>query len=114
MDQSFISGLGNIYVNEALFSSKIHPERISSKVSIKEIRNLISSIKLILIKSIKFGGSTLKDFHNSEGKIGRFENEFKIYGRENKKCTRSRCGGYIKKITIGSRASFFCSVCQKS
>ena len=113
MDQTCIAGLGNIYVNEALFLSKIHPERNSSRVGELELQKLLQSIKNILKKSISFGGSTIKDFHNSEGKIGSFQNYFRVYGRENEKCTRSRCGGMIKKITIGGRASFFCNICQQ-
>ncbi len=63
----------------------------------EKIARIEESVKDILKKSISFGGSTIKDFHNSEGKIGSFQNYFRVYGRENEKCTRSRCGGMIKK-----------------
>ena len=112
MDQSFVCGLGNIYVNEALFLSKINPNRISLALNEKEIIILIKNIKKILKKSILMGGSSIKDFHNSEGKLGKFQNTFKVYGQENKKCARQNCTGSIKKSITGGRATFFCSKCQ--
>lgn len=112
MDQSFICGLGNIYVNEALFISKISPGRMSFKIKDNEIVLLIKSIKTILKKSIVFGGSTIKDFHNSEGKSGQFQNFFKVYGKEGQGCPRSSCNGTIQRTVISSRATFFCTKCQ--
>ena len=112
MDQSFICGLGNIYVNEALFISKISPGRMSFKIKDNEIVLLIKSIKTILKKSIVFGGSTIKDFHNSEGKFGQFQNFFKVYGKEGQGCPRSSCNGTIQRSVISSRATFFCTKCQ--
>ena len=112
MDQSFICGLGNIYVNEALFISKISPGRISFKIKDNEIVLLIKSIKTILKKSIVFGGSTIKDFHNSEGKSGQFQNFFKVYAKEGQGCPRSSCNGTIQRSVISSRATFFCTKCQ--
>ena len=112
MDQSFICGLGNIYVNEALFISKISPGRMSFKIKDNEIILLIKSIKKILKKSIVFGGSTIKDFHNSQGKSGQFQNFFKVYGKEGQGCPRSSCNGTIQRSVISSRATFFCTKCQ--
>ena len=112
MDQSFICGLGNIYVNEALFISKISPGRMSFKIKDNEIILLIKSIKTILKKSIVFGGSTIKDFHNSQGKSGQFQNFFKVYGKEGQGCPRSTCNGTIQRSVISSRATFFCTKCQ--
>jgi formamidopyrimidine-DNA glycosylase len=113
MDQTFICGLGNIYVNEALFLSKINPNRKAPTLEDREITLLIKSIKTILTKSISLGGSTIRDFHNSEGKSGEFQNSFKVYGKENEKCPRKKCNELIKKIIIAGRATFFCSSCQK-
>ena len=112
MDQSFICGLGNIYVNEALFISKISPGRMSFKIKDNEIILLIKSIKTILKKSIVFGGSTIKDFHNSQGKSGQFQNFFKVYAKEGQGCPRSSCNGTIQRSVISSRATFFCTKCQ--
>lgn len=113
MDQKFICGLGNIYVNEALFLSKIHPRRNCKTLTDVEIETLLHSIKIILKKAILLGGSTIRDFHNSEGKSGKFQNNFKVYDRENKKCLIKKCKGSIIKIVIAGRSSFFCNNCQK-
>ena len=112
MDQTFISGLGNIYVNEALFMSKISPLRKCSDINTNEISNLISNIKKILKLSISKGGSSIKDYRNTSGKSGNFQQYFKIYGRENKKCSRNSCAGKIQKIKISNRSSFYCDKCQ--
>ena len=99
MDQTFISGLGNIYVNEALFMSKIKPLRICKSLNKREIKDLILNIKKILNLSISKGGSSIKDFKN-------------VYGHENKNCSRISCRGKIKKIKISNRSSFYCNICQ--
>ena len=113
MNQTFVSGLGNIYVNEVLFMSKIHPLRISQTLDKLELKILILNIKSILKLAISKGGSSIKDFKNTSGKSGTFQQFFKVYGMENKKCSRFSCTGKIKKISISSRSSFFCNTCQK-
>ena len=112
MDQTFVSGLGNIYVNETLFKSKIHPLRMSNSLNNKEIKNLILSIKKILRLSISKGGSSIRDFKNIFGKSGNFQQFFKVYGQENKNCSRISCKGKIQKIQISNRSSFYCNKCQ--
>jgi len=112
MDQTFVSGLGNIYINEALFMSKIHPSRGCNSLSKKEIRNLISNIRKILKFSISKGGASIKDFQNTIGKSGIFQQFFNVYGQENKNCSRISCKGKIKKIQISNRSTFYCNKCQ--
>ena len=112
MDQTFISGLGNIYVNEVLFMSKIHPLRTCDNLNKIEIKNLILNIKKILKFAISRGGSSIKDFQNITGKSGNFQQFFHVYGQEKKKCSRISCKGTIKKIQISNRSSFYCSKCQ--
>ena len=112
MDQTFVSGLGNIYVNEALFMSKIYPLRICSSLNRKEIENLIFYIKKILRFSISKGGSSIRDYRNILGKNGSFQQFFSVYGQENKNCSRISCKGKIKKIQISNRSSFYCNNCQ--
>ena len=112
MDQTFVGGLGNIYVNEALFAAKIYPLRPCNSLNIYEIQNLIFNIKKILKLSIFKGGSSIKDFQNILGKNGNFQDFFKVYGLENKKCSRNSCKGKIKKIQITNRSSFYCNKCQ--
>ena len=112
MDQTFVSGLGNIYVNEVLFMSKIYPLRGCSSLNRNEIKNLIFYIKKILRLSISKGGSSIKDYKNILGKSGSFQQFFSVYGQENKNCSRISCKGKIKKIKISNRSSFYCNICQ--
>ena len=112
MDQTFISGLGNIYVNEALFMSRIKPVRLCGSLSLGEIKNLIFNIKKILKLSISKGGSSIRDFKDTHGKSGAFQQFFYVYGREDKSCSRISCKGKIKKIQISNRSSFYCNKCQ--
>ena len=113
MDQTFVSGLGNIYVNEALFMSRINPSKKCVNLDKKEIQKLIFNIKKVLKFSISKGGSSIRDFKNIFGKSGKFQQFFHVYGRENKNCSRISCIGKIKKISISNRSSFYCSKCQK-
>ena len=113
MDQSFVCGLGNIYVNEVLFLSKIHPLKSCVSLKRRDIVNLIYHIRKILSIAIKQGGSSIKDFKNTHGKSGSFQQFFNVYGKENKNCSRISCIGKIKKISISSRSSFYCRTCQK-
>ena len=113
MDQKFVSGLGNIYVNEILFLSKIKPNKRTKNLNIGEMKKIIYFTKSILKKSIKEGGSSIKDFNDSEGKQGVFQQQFNVYGREGEKCTTGKCDKVIKKMVISQRATFFCKSCQK-
>jgi len=113
MDQKFVSGLGNIYCNEILFLCKIRPDRIVKKINTKELSNLIKYTKKILKISIIKGGSSIKDFVNTEGKSGNFQQKFKVYNKEKSKCNRKNCSGIVKKIYTSNRSSFYCSKCQK-
>ena len=112
MDQRFVSGLGNIYVNEVLFMSKIHPSRLCFSINKIEKRNLILNIKKILKLSISKGGSSIRDFKNILDKSGSFQQFFYVYDKENKNCSRNSCKGKVKKISISSRSTFFCNKCQ--
>ena len=113
MDQTFVSGLGNIYVNEILFLSRIHPLRLCNSLKKKDIKNLIFYIRKILRIAIHEGGSSIKDYKNIYGKSGNFQQFFNVYGQENKNCSRTLCEEKIKKIFISNRSSFYCSKCQK-
>jgi formamidopyrimidine-DNA glycosylase len=112
MEQTLVCGLGNIYVNEALFASKISPLRTCGSLNKKEIKNLIFYIKKILRFSISKGGSSIKDYRNTLGKSGSFQQFFHVYGQKNKNCSRISCKGKINKIQISNRASFYCNQCQ--
>ena len=113
MDQKFISGLGNIYVNEILFFSGVKPVKKIEKLTDDEIQKIIKISKKIISKAILLGGSSIKDFSSSSGKKGSFQQHFSVYGKKGEICTNIKCSGKIKKIVIANRASFFCNKCQK-
>ncbi len=112
MDQSIIAGLGNIYVNETLHFCKIHPEKLGFRINDKEIKKLVSVIRKILKNAIKAGGSTITNYHNSEGKTGSYQKNFKVYDREGEGCLRISCNGKIRRIIRSGRSNFYCSKCQ--
>ena len=113
MDQTFVSGLGNIYVNEVLFLTNLNPKKKINKINEIEIRNIIYSIKKILKKSIKKGGSSIQNFNDTRGKSGSFQQNFYVYAREGKKCLQNNCSDFIKKIVVSNRSTFYCKSCQK-
>ena len=119
LDQNIVSGLGNIYVCEALFRSKINPKKNCSKLVTskgKPRKNLILLVKKInevIKEAIEAGGSSLRDFSNTSGKMGYFQSSFNVYNRENEKCLLGSCNGVIKRIIQSGRSTFFCSKCQK-
>ena len=113
MNQKFIAGLGNIYVNEALFLSKINKKIISNKIPLKKIKLLVYNIKKVLKKAIQEGGSSIKNFNNIKGKKGKFQQFFNVYGKQGNSCSRSNCIGIIRRIRISNRSTFYCDKCQK-
>ena len=113
MDQKCVSGLGNIYANEILFSCGIIPTKKIHNLKDYEINKIIKNTKKILKYSIKKGGSTIKDFSSDDGKKGYFQQHFKVYGRKGMKCSNIDCRKIINRSVISNRATFFCSSCQK-
>ena len=113
MDQKVVAGLGNIYVSEALWDCRIKPTRIGKKMSLIECERLVASIKKVLNKAIKFGGTTLKDFRQVGGEVGYFQNKLQVYGKEGQACFRGTCKGTVGKIIISGRSTFYCATCQK-
>lgn len=112
MNQSFVSGLGNIYCSEILFDSKIHPIRRVSSLSKEEVGGIVKSVKKTLRLAIKAGGTTIKNFIVSDEKVGYFKNKLMVYGRERMKCKRCKMDNVIAKIKQSGRSTFFCSGCQ--
>ena len=113
MDQKFVSGLGNIYVNEILFLSGVKPVRKVKFLKNAEIIEIIKNTKKILSKSIKLGGASIKDFSSSNGKKGLFQLHFKAYAREGERCSNIDCNEKIVRRIISNRSSFYCLSCQK-
>ena len=113
MDQNCIAGLGNIYVNEILFLSRVNPRRSVKKIRDFELKKIVVITKKILKKSIKLGGSSIKDFSSDNGKKGSFQQFFKVYGREGQICSNTDCNTKIIRIVISNRSTFLCNKCQK-
>lgn len=110
MDNKVVVGVGNIYANESLFSSRIHPQRSANSLSLEEWKTLVAEIKSVLNIAITQGGTTLKDFAQADGKPGYFAQELQVYGKAKQECPR--CGAPISEMKIGQRNTFFCSDCQ--
>jgi formamidopyrimidine-DNA glycosylase len=111
MDNHLVVGVGNIYANEALFRAGILPQRTAKTLNKAEIVRLVDEIKTTLLASIAAGGSTLKDFVDSAGKAGYFQQSYFVYQRSDTAC--HHCGGLIGHQVMGGRATFFCRICQK-
>ncbi|SEM37234.1 DNA-(apurinic or apyrimidinic site) lyase [Mesobacillus persicus] len=111
LDQKVLVGLGNIYVDEALFRSKIHPERIASTLTDEEIELLHQEIVNTLSEAVKLGGSTIRSYINSQGQIGMFQLQLYAYGRQGEPC--KNCGTEMEKTVVGGRGTHFCPKCQR-
>ena len=112
LNQSIISGLGNIYVCESLFLSKISPFALGCDLSLKNIETLYSKIEKVLKKAIREGGTTLQDYKNISGEIGYFQNYLSVYDKENNKCINN-CSALIKRENQNGRSTYYCPICQK-
>lgn len=111
MNSHHVAGIGNIYANEALFLAAIHPKRQAGKISLQKYQLLANAIKTILSRSTKQGGTTLRDFVNSNGKPGYFQQQLNIYGRAGEPCRQ--CGSLIRVYKLQQRSSFYCTFCQR-
>lgn len=112
LDQSIMSGLGNIYVDEVLFECKIHPETPAKAVQNKDLETILKASKIILEKAIEEGGSTIKSYHPKEGVSGNFQVSLKVYGKKDGTCVR--CGHHLRKIFVNGRGTTYCPKCQKN
>jgi formamidopyrimidine-DNA glycosylase len=111
MDQKVVAGIGNIYATESLFLAGISPIRAVNKIPLEEYKCLVDAIKKILVRAIKQGGTTLKDFVGGDGKPGYFQQTLHIYGKTGQACPK--CGGNLKNIKLAARNSVYCVTCQK-
>lgn len=111
MNSHIVVGVGNIYASEALFMAGIRPARAAGRVTYAECEKLVVAIKTILQQSIDQGGTTLRDFVNSDGEPGYFKQSLFVYGKEGDAC--QRCGDKIKQKVLGQRSTFYCSQCQR-
>ena len=113
MDQSVIAGIGNIYSDEILWRAGAHPERRVSKIKEGEFKLMFRAMKEVLAKGIDFGGDSMSDYRNLEGKRGKFQEHHKVYQLAGEKCSKKSCKGVIKRIIVAGRSAHFCPVHQK-
>lgn len=111
LDQHIMAGLGNIYVDEVLYRSKIHPEKKANTVTKKQVQSIIDNSIIVLNKAIELGGTTIRSYTSSLGVHGKFQNELLVHTKENESCVE--CGTKIIKTKVKGRGTYLCPTCQK-
>jgi formamidopyrimidine-DNA glycosylase len=118
-DQRIVAGLGNIYVCEALHRARLSPKRRASTIASRagapneRADRLVAAIKAVLHDAIRAGGSSLRDHRRTDGELGDFQHNFRVYDREGQPCPTPACNGTIKRMVQNARSTFFCPVCQR-
>lgn len=112
LDQTIVAGIGNIYADEILYSAGVRPRKSAMRVTRAEAEAIVSATKRILTAAIVAGGSTIRDYVDSDNRKGNFQQSHQVYGRAGAPC--NRCGTTLKHITVGGRSSVYCPTCQKS
>ena len=111
LDQDKMGGMGNIYSCDALYLAGISPLRISSSLTVREIKSLHDAMIFVLNKGIETGGASLSHFVDTEGFGGHYQDHFQVYNKEGESC--AKCGSTIEKIKLGGRGTYFCPKCQR-
>jgi len=118
-DQKVVAGLGNIYVCEALHRALLSPKRSAATLATRggaptdRAERLVEAIKAVLNEAIAAGGSSLRDHRRTNGELGDFQHNFRVYDREGQPCVTLGCKGKVRRIVQGGRSTFFCPTCQK-
>jgi formamidopyrimidine-DNA glycosylase len=112
LDQSVIRGVGNIYADESLWRSKIHPACLGERLKDEQVRKLYAMLQQILKKAILLRGSSISDFLDAEGLPGEYQQHHRVYGREDEPCFR--CKARIRRVIVAGRSSYYCPSCQKA
>ncbi|MCC5986707.1 MAG: bifunctional DNA-formamidopyrimidine glycosylase/DNA-(apurinic or apyrimidinic site) lyase [Pararhodobacter sp.] len=113
MDQRIVAGLGNIYACEALFRARIHPARAGGRIGAARIEALAHAIRAVLLEAIEAGGSSLRDHRQTDGKLGYFQHNFRVYDRQDLPCTTPDCTATVRRIVQSGRSSYYCPACQR-
>ena len=113
LDQKIVAGLGNIYVCEVLYRAGISPLRKSANISETRLARLVPLIRDVLSEAIEAGGSSLKDYRQTDGELGYFQHSFRVYDREGETCQTPDCNGKIVRTVQSGRSSFHCPICQR-
>lgn len=111
LDQTFIAGLGNIYVDEALHRAGVNPERLATSLTPREITKLHHAVKDVLTEGIDHRGTTFRDFIDGDGRAGGYQEHLRVYSREGRPCPN--CRKTITRKKVGGRSSYYCPSCQK-
>lgn len=111
LDQSIVTGLGNIYVDEALFRAGIHPMRVANTLTDAEIAAIKKTAVITLSEAVELGGTTIRSYVNSRGEMGMFQQELFVYGQVGKDCRT--CGDEIVKLKVAGRGTHICASCQR-
>ena len=113
LDQRVVAGLGNIYVCEVLFRAGLNPARRAGHIASKHVAGLVPIIRQVLEEAIEAGGSSLRDYRQTNGELGYFQHRFQVYDREGDTCATPGCTSSIARMVQSGRSSFFCPTCQK-
>lgn len=113
LDQSLISGIGNIYGDEVLWRAGVHPLSQTDKIPDKNLKEMFKALKITLKKGIDLGGDSVSDYRNIEGKKGEFQEHHRAYQRTGLTCSKSGCGGKIRRVVVGARSAHYCDKHQK-
>jgi formamidopyrimidine-DNA glycosylase len=119
LDQHILAGVGNIYACEALYRARVSPLRKAGTLAgktgkpTKATQSLIAGLKAVLEEAIAAGGSSLRDYARTDGRLGRFQHRLKVYGREGKPCRSKGCSGIVRRIVQNGRSTFYCPNCQR-
>lgn len=113
MDQTLITGIGNIYSDEMLWFAGVHPEERVSKIKEEKLKKMYEVMKPLLKKGIDFGGDSMSDYRNIYGEKGKFQNKHNVYGKKGDKCMKKNCSGVIIRKVVGGRSAHFCDTHQK-
>ncbi len=111
MNARTVVGIGNIYANEVLFESGIHPLRHAGKISQTRYGRLVEAIRRVLNEALNAGGTSLRDFVRENGKPGYFHRQLRVYGRAGEPCLQ--CGKALKNLRVSARSTFYCDYCQR-
>jgi formamidopyrimidine-DNA glycosylase len=113
LDQRLVAGLGNIYVCETLYRARISPLRLAGSLKRPAMSRLVPLIRTVLTEAIEAGGSSLRDFRQTDGELGYFQKHFQVYGREDQPCETPGCTGTVIRTVQSGRSSFWCASCQR-
>lgn len=110
LNQHYVVGLGNIYVDEALHAAGVHPERLANSLTDEQWSKLHEAVKSTLARAVEAGGSSIKSYVNGQGEMGMFQHALHVYGRKNEPC--NTCQSPLQKTVVGGRGTHFCEKCQ--